>query len=91
MANKYIEALGISSEVIEESPHEVSFKVGMCPLYDAAHMLGLDAETIETLCRAGAIRDMDSMVKQLNPNLNYQLRKFRSSEDNFCEEVIVLV
>ena len=76
--------------MIEESPHEVSFKVGRCPLYESAHMLGLDAETIETLCRAGAVRNMDTMVKQLNPNLNYQLRKFRSGTDNFCEEVIVL-
>jgi hypothetical protein len=91
LANNYVESIGISSEVIEESPHEVRFKVSRCPLYEAAHMLGLDAETIETLCRAGAVRDMDSMVKQLNPNLNYQLRKFRSAEDNFCEEVIILV
>jgi hypothetical protein len=91
LASDYVETLGIRSEVIEESPDEVSFKVGRCPLYEAARMLRLDAETIETLCRAGAVRNMDTMVKQLNPNLNYQLRKFRSSEDNFCEEVIVLV
>ena len=91
LADKYVESIGISPEVLEESPQKVSFKIGRCPLYEAAQELGLDAETIETLCRAGPVRNMDSMVKQLNPNLNYQLRKFRSSEDNFCEEVIVLV
>ena len=78
-------------EVIEESPQKVSFKVARCPLYEAAQELKLDAETIEALCRAGPVRNMDSMVKQLNPNLNYQLRKFRSSEENFCEEMIELV
>ena len=91
LADKYVESIGISPEVLEESPQKVSFKIGRCPLYEAAQELGLDAETIETLCGAGPVRNMDSMVKQLNPNLNYQLRKFRSSEDNFCEEVIVLV
>ena len=91
LASDYVETLGIRSEVIGESSDEVRFKIGRCPLYEAARLLRLDAETIETLCRAGAVRNMDALVKQLNPDLNYQLRKFRSSEDNFCEEVIVLV
>lgn len=91
LAEDYVETLGIRSEVIEESPQKVSFKIGRCPLYEATQVLGLDAETIEHLCRAGPVRNMDSMVKQLSPNLNYQLRKFRSGTDNFCEEVIELV
>jgi hypothetical protein len=90
LAETFIEGLGIGSEVIQESPQEVVSKVGRCPLYEAAQLLGLDAETIEALCRAGALKFMDSMVKQLNPNLNYQLRKFRSAADDFCEEAIVL-
>lgn len=90
LTQKAIEGLGISSETIEESPQKVVFKVGQCPLYEAAQALGLDAETIETLCHAGALRFMDTMVKQLNPNLNYRLRKFRSAADNCCEEEIVL-
>ena len=91
LAQNYVESIGISSEVIEESPQKVSFKIGGCPLYEAAQAVGLEDEIIEALCRAGPVRNMDSMVKQLNPNLNYQLRKFRSGTDNFCEEVIVLV
>ncbi len=91
LAENYVESIGISSEVIEESPQKVSFKIGGCPLYEAAQAVGLEDEIIEALCRAGPVRNMDSMVKQLNPNLNYQLRKFRSGTDNFCEEAIVLV
>ena len=83
------ESLGISMEVIEENPHSVSFKVNKCPIYEAAQMMGVDAETIETLCRNGPVRFMDTMTKQLNPNFNYQLQRFRSGPDDFCEEVIV--
>ena len=90
LAQEAIKELGICSETVVESPQEVVFKVAQCPLYEAAQALGLDAETIETLCRAGAIRFMDATVKQLNPNLHYQLRKFRVAADDCCEEAIVL-
>ena len=91
LAENYVESIGIRPEVIVESPQKVSFKVNRCPLYEAAQTVGLEDETIEALCLAGPVMNMDSMVKQLNPNLDYQLRKFRSATDNFCEEVIVLV
>ena len=83
------ESIGISMEVVEESPQKISFKVGKCPIYEAAQMMGVDAETIETLCRSGPVKFMDAMTKQLNPNFSYQLQKFRSGADDFCEEVIV--
>jgi hypothetical protein len=91
LAEKYVESIGASPEVIEEGSNKISFKVGRCSLYEAAQTVGLEDEIIEALCRAGPVQNMNSMVKQLNPNLDYQLRKFRSSTDNFCEEVIVLV
>ena len=67
------ESLGISVEVIEESPQSTTFKVGKCPIYESAQMMGMDAETIETLCRSGPLRFLDAMTKQLNPNLSYKL------------------
>jgi hypothetical protein len=84
------ESIGISMEVLEESPQKVVIKTGKCPIYEAAQMLGLDAKTIETVCRAGALRFMDTAAKQLNPNLSHQLRKLRTAADDFCEEEIVL-
>lgn len=83
------EGIGIGAEVIKESPNEIVFKTGRCPLYSAGQMLGLDNNTIETMCRSGAARLMDTITKELNPNLSYQLRKFRSGEDDFCEEAII--
>ncbi len=83
------EGLGNILEVIEESPQKVVIKCGRCPSYEAAQEVGLDAETIEAECRASALRVLDTMVKQLNPNLNYKLTKYRSSADDFCEEEIV--
>ena len=87
----FIQGLGINSEVIEESPQRVVSKGGRCPAFEAAQMMGLDPQTIETLvCRQGSIKLMDAMVKQLNPDLSMQISKFRSSADDFCEEEIVL-
>ena len=84
------EGLGNILEVIEESPQKVVIKCGRCPSYEAAQEVGLDAEAIEAICRAGALRFLDTTVKQLNPDLNYRLTKFRSAADDFCEEEIVL-
>jgi hypothetical protein len=83
-------SFGIVSEVVEESSNKVTCKAGRCPFFEAAYLLGLEVEEIETSCRASSIRFMDAMVKQLNPNLSYQLIKFRSKADENCEESIVL-
>ena len=84
------EGFGIDSEVIKESPQRIVTRCGGCPVYEAGQMAGLDTETIEALCRTSSIGFMDQMVKQLNPNLSYQLRKFRSASDDFCEEEILV-
>ena len=81
------EGIGITSEVIKEGPQEVVVKMSKCPVYTAGQMLGLD---VETLCRNGAAKLMYTATKELNPKLSYQLRKFRSGPDDFCEEAIVL-
>ena len=84
------DTIGQNYEVIEESPRGVVLRVGRCPLYEAARTLGMDASTIETVCRAGILKSADAMVKQLNPNLNVRLEKFRSTPDDFCEEEVIL-
>ena len=83
------EGIGISSEVISESPQEIIVKLDKCPVYQAGQMLGLDAETIETMCRNGPAKLMNTCTQQLNPKLNYQLRKFRTAPDDCCEEAII--
>ncbi|GAI19116.1 unnamed protein product [marine sediment metagenome] len=90
LAKAIPEGIGLALEVLEESPTRVRFKCGRCSIYDGHQAGGLDDKTRETMCRAGSLRFMDTMVKQLNPNLSYQLRKFRSAADDFCEEEIVL-
>lgn len=81
---------GILSEVAEESSNKIICKAGRCPVFESAQLLGMDVKDIETTCRATSIRFMDAMAKQLNPNLSYQLTKFRSTADESCEESIVL-
>ena len=84
------DGLGITSQLLEEDAHRRLFKVGRCPLYEAAAELGMDNASIEALCRSGAIRFMDTMVKQMNPALSYQLREFRSSAEDSCLEALYL-
>jgi len=84
------EALGMSSEVIQESAQRIASKVGRCPIYEAAEALGMGSASIEAMCRASALRYMDTMVKQLNPHLSYQLREFRPSADGCCVEEVAL-
>jgi len=84
------EGFGITSEAVEENPSTIKCKVGRCSVYEAAEMVGMDNEAIESYCKAGPIIFMDSAAKQLNPNLSYRLTKFRSSADDCCEESVVL-
>lgn len=84
------DGLGINAEVIEESPQAVIIKVGRCPVYEAAKMLGMDDKKIEDRCLKSSLALDNAVVKQLNPDLSVELRKFRSSADDFCEEAILL-
>ena len=83
------QGFGIPSETTEASSDRVVIKIGKCPVYEAAAAVGMDPETIEATCRAGAINFMNAMAKELNPDLKYELKEFRPSADGCCEEVIV--
>ena len=90
LVKSFKDRLGESYEVLEESPQRVVVRNGRCPIYEAAQTLGMDANAIETGCRAGPMTFMDAVAKQLNPNLNLRVREFRSTPDGFCDEEIVL-
>jgi hypothetical protein len=81
---------GILSERMEETPREVVFRVGRCPVYEAARALGMDDETIEASCRAGPVRFMDAIAKELNADLSYELREFRSGANEPCVEALTM-
>ena len=84
------EDFGIITEPIEESSERIVFHCKGCPVYNGAHAAGMDAGSIEAQCRIAPIAYMDALVKELNPDLKYQLRKFRSSASDSCEEEIVI-
>lgn len=85
-----LDDFGITSKVIDETQKSVVVRCGRCPVFEGASMAGFDNQNIETQCCAGAIRYMDALVKELNPDLSYELRKFRTSAEDFCEEAIVM-
>ena len=74
LASDAIKGFGIATEVLKESDDKVSMEVKKCPVYEAAKMMGLDPEPF---CRSSALPFMQSLVKELNPNLHYELEKFR--------------
>ena len=84
------EDFGIITKPIEEGPDRIVFECKNCPVYNGAYRAGMDQGSIEAQCRTAPIAYMDALVKELNPNLNYRLRKFRNSADDTCEEEIVL-
>ncbi|MFW9949489.1 MAG: L-2-amino-thiazoline-4-carboxylic acid hydrolase [Candidatus Thorarchaeota archaeon] len=88
LASDAIKGFGIETEVLKESDEKVSMGVKRCPVYEAAKMMGLDPEPF---CRSSSLPFMRSLVKELNPNLQYELDKFRIGQDDFCEESISLI
>ena len=88
MAKQAKDNLGADYEVIEESAQRVVTKNRRCPMYEAAHDLGMDAAAIEKRCLLGPMGFMAAAVKQLNPDMELRVRKFRSGPDDFCEEEI---
>jgi hypothetical protein len=85
-----LEDFGIISKPIEESEKRVVVQCERCPVYDGAYAAGMDHGSIEAQCRKAPIGYMNALVKELNPNLKYHLKKFRSSADDVCEEEIVI-
>ncbi len=85
-----VSGFGISNVDAEEKPTSVLIKVHGCPVYEGRHAVGIDEETIEAMCRKGALNFMDTFFKQLDPKASYKLKKFRSAPDDCCEEEITL-
>ncbi|MBN1814104.1 MAG: L-2-amino-thiazoline-4-carboxylic acid hydrolase [Anaerolineae bacterium] len=83
------QALGIRSDLVERTEQKAVIEAGRCPIYEAARALGMEDAAIEALCRGGSIPYMDAIVRQLNPDLGYELSQFRPAADASCIETIV--
>ncbi len=81
------EALGIDCEVIETGPIKVVVKMTKNPLHDAAKIAGLDPEKFH---RNSAIAYMENVIQQLNPELHYELVKYKFTDDDYLDEQIIL-
>ena len=83
-------SIGIESVLDNADSSSALFKNYRCPMYDGYRMGGLDDETAETLCQKGAVAKLGTMLKHLNPNINYRLKYYREKPDEACEEEIFL-
>jgi hypothetical protein len=91
VVSRMLEGIGFGTEVVETAAGRVVFRAGTCPIYEAGQVLGLEPSAVEAICRSGGIACMDAVVRQLNPQLRFQLRSFRAAPDEPCEEEIVAV
>ena len=84
---KAVEELGTDYEIMQMDPKEVIVKLGKCPMYEGAKFGGLDPENI---CHCGAIKYMNTLLKQLNPKLEYEINKIKADEKDFCTTTLKL-
>jgi hypothetical protein len=84
-----VEIYSLTSEV-EDGPNTVLVKNYKCPFYDGLRAADFDHGTIEAFCRHGPATMAESFFGQIDHTIKYQLRKFRSSAEDFYEEEIVL-
>jgi len=82
-------SIGIDCEMME-TPQSLVLRNSRCPMYDGYRMGGLNDETAETLCQVGAPAKLGSTLRQLNPEVMYQLNRYRDKPDGRCEEEIKL-
>jgi hypothetical protein len=84
-------SIGIDCNLDQSTDSLLSFKNYRCPMYDGYRAGGLDDDTAEALCQEGATAKLGTMLRHLNPRLEYKLTSYRSKPDEACIENISMV
>ena len=83
-------SIGIDCNLDQATPGKLTFINFRCPMYDGYRIGGLDDETAEALCQRGAAAKLGTMLRHLNPNLEYQLTRYRPAPEEPCIEEIMM-
>jgi len=83
-------SIGIDCNLDQTTESLLSFKNFRCPMYDGYRTGGLDDDTAEALCQKGATAKLGTMLRHLNPKLEYKLTSYRSKPDEACIEDIFM-
>lgn len=78
--------VGMDYVVVEDLSQKIVIRISRCPLYESARISGMPGEKF---CEHTAIRYIDTIVKQLNPSLQYELKKPKGSKEDYCEVKLV--
>ena len=84
-------SIGIDCDLDQTTNTLLSFKNYRCPMFDGYRAGGLDNKTAESLCQEGATAKLGTMLRHLNPKLEYKLTKYRSEPDDPCIEEISMM
>lgn len=82
--------LGVSGEVVSQSPTKLVTKWGKCPVHEAHVQMGMTSEQMETTCRASSMKFMDSFIKQLNPKLRWESVRHRAGGEESCYDACIM-
>jgi hypothetical protein len=82
-----LSGIGMETEIVGTTSENVNIKLKRCPIYEAGKLIGGDTEKI---CRHSTVPFMDTILKKINPNLSYQLDRYRTNSEDCCEESITL-
>jgi hypothetical protein len=84
-------SIGIDCNLDQSTDSLLSFKNYRCPVYDGYRAGGLDDDTAEALCQKGATAKLGTMLRYLNPKLEYKLTRYRSEPNDPCIEDISMM
>ncbi len=82
--------IGVESEIIEFSPNRCVRKIKKCPIYSESRKIGKKDDEILRLCKVIMQSLCTSSAKAINPNLDYEYKKWLAKGDGYCEEVITM-
>lgn len=84
------ENMGYVFTVIERTPTRIMYTLGRCPIYDSSELLGMEGAVLQERCEPMALAFLNSLLKELNPNVSAHLNSFRQTADDYCIESLVL-
>ena len=83
------QSIGIDCQMVK-STDTILLRNLRCPMYDSYRLGGLDDRMAEMLCQVGAPAKLWTTLKQLNPDVVYNLNHYRDVPDERCEEEVKL-
>lgn len=76
---------------VEKTKDKALIRISQCPMYTAYYSSGLACDwLVEAMCKNVALPLVTSVLKQVNPQFKAEIRRFKTSSEDYCLEELVL-